>query len=93
MSSNAVLDANNLKFNRGNETLTPEEMVEFVKPYFNDLKRVQRTNHLCVFVYGDGSKPEVTGYSTDTTINATVNTRALRVQKTGGRWAIYDLVS
>ena len=87
------LSVENLKFNRGNETLTPDEVVQMVKPYFNDLVRVGRTNHLCVFVYGDESKPEVTGYRSDTTINATINTRALRAQKTGGKWAVYDLVS
>lgn len=91
MSDN-TLSVEKLKFNRGDSTLTAEEVVGFVNPYFSDLKRVGRTNHLCVFVYGDGTKTDVTGYRSDTTINATINTRALRAQKSGGKWAIYDFV-
>jgi hypothetical protein len=91
--SETTLSVENLRFNRGNEALTPEEVVEHVRPFFNDLQRVGRTNHLCVFVYGDETKPDVTGYRSDTTINATINTRALKAQTTGGKWAIYDLVS
>lgn len=91
--SEVALTVDNLQFNRGDDSLTAEEVVTHVTPYFSDLQRVGRTKHLCVFVYGDDSKPDVTGYRTDTTINATINTRALRAQKTGGKWAVYDLVS
>lgn len=84
------LKPENVKFNRGNPNFGPEEFVSHVQPYFQDLTRVRRTNHLCVFTYGDGSPPEVTGYESDTTINATINTRALKSEKTGGMWAIYD---
>lgn len=88
-----VLKPENLRFNRGNSNFKPEDFLKYVRPYFKDLQRVGRTNHLCVFIYGDGSKPDVTGYRTDTTINATINERALRSERTGGMWAVYDLVT
>lgn len=88
----AQLKAENLRFNRGHESVTPQEVVDSVSPYFTQLERVGRTNHLVVFMPGDGTKPTVTGYRTDTTINATINKKVLEVTKSGGKWAVYDLV-
>lgn len=80
-----------LVFDRGDDTFSKEEFIKHVKPFFTDLKRVGRTNFLFVATYGDGSKPDVTGYATSTTINATINSRVLKSDRTGGRWAVYRL--
>jgi hypothetical protein len=85
------LKADKLTFDRGDESLNKEEFVKAVSPFFEDLKRVGRTNFLFAAVYGDGTKPDVTGYRTATTINATINQKALAAQKSGGKWAVYRL--
>ena len=88
-----VLSAENLEFYSGSRTFDKEEFVKAVQPYFSDLCRVNRTKYLCVFTYGNGDKTEVTGYSTDTTINVTNNTRVIKSKNTGGKWAVYQLQS
>jgi hypothetical protein len=85
------LKVDNLTFDRGDSTFTATEFVNRVKPYFKDLDRVGRTNFLFVAEYGDGSKPDVTGYATGTTINATINSRVTKCERTNGRWAVYQL--
>jgi hypothetical protein len=85
------LKVEKLTFERGDNTFSPDEFAKVVGPYFTDLSRVGRTNFLFAAVFGDGSKPEVTGYRTNTTINATINQRALAAQKSGGKWAVYRL--
>ena len=80
----------NLKFDRGDETLTPSEFAEIIKPFMADLKRHKRTNYLFVATFGSGERPAVTGYRTDTTINATINKVVTKAERTGGKWAIYQ---
>ena len=87
-----VLDESKLEFVSGNAAFTPKEFVAAVGPYFKDLSRVNRTNWLFAAVPADGSKPDVTGYRTDTTINVTINQRVLKHEKAGGKWAVYKLV-
>lgn len=79
-------------FDRGDESFTKEDFVKVVRPYWRDLVNVNRTNYLFAAVPGDGSKPDVTGYNTGTTINATVNEKVLKCEKSNGKWAIYRLV-
>jgi hypothetical protein len=85
------LNTEKLSFVLGDETFAREEFAQIVRPFFRDLSRVGRTNYLFVATYGDGSKPDVTGYATNTTINATINSRALKCEKSGGKWAVYKL--
>lgn len=85
------LNVERLSFDRGDTDLSVAEFVKHVRPVFQDLVRVGRTNYLFVAIYGDGSKPDVTGYATNTTINATVNSRVLKCQRSGGKWAVYRL--
>lgn len=87
-----TLSADKLQFLMGDESLTKDDFVKTVQPFFADLKRVDRTNFLFVAVHGDGSKPSVTGYRTNTTINATINAHATKAERTGGKWAVYQLI-
>jgi hypothetical protein len=80
-----------LQFDRGDNSFTAEEFANYVRPFFQDLSRVGRTSFLFVAVYGDNRKPDVTGYATDTTINATINSRVLSCEKSNGKWAVYRL--
>lgn len=89
--SKVELTADKLVFDRGDKDFSPDEFVKVVKPFFADLSRVERTNFLFVAQYGDGRKPDVTGYKTSTTINATINSKALECQKSNGKWAVYRL--
>lgn len=84
------LEANRLVFDRGCSDFLPEDFTKTVSPYFADLNRVGRTNFLFAAVV-EGQSPQVTGYATDTTINATINSRVLQTEKQGGKWAIYRL--
>jgi len=88
-----ILSAENLEFHSGNSTFSKEDFIRAVKPYFADLKRVNRTRFLCVFTYGNGDKTDVTGYKSDTTINVTNNSKVLKSRSTGGNWAVYQLKS
>jgi hypothetical protein len=89
--SKKILDSEKLQFLFGDETFDKKEFADLVAPYFKDLSSVNRTNYLFVAKYGDGSKTDVTGYQTSTTINATINSRATRAERTGGKWAVYQL--
>jgi hypothetical protein len=80
-----------LEFEKGDQSFAPTDFIRYVQPYFADLQNVGRDNYLFVATYGDGTKPDVTGYKTDTTINATINTRAVKSEKTNGKWAVYKL--
>lgn len=82
----------NLVFDRGQETFSKEDFLKHIGPYLEDLKKHNRTNFLFVATFGDGSKPAITGYNTDTTINATINKFVLRSEHTGGKWAVYRKV-
>lgn len=86
-----TLVAEKLVFLFGDNTFKENEFIECVTPFFKDLSRVNRTNYLFVATYGDGTKPDVTGYQTSTTINATINSRATKAERTGGKWAVYQL--
>jgi hypothetical protein len=79
-----------LNFVKGTEDFTKEEFKAIVEPYMPALNKVNRTNYLVAFKYGDGSPSEATGYRTNTTIDVTINSRVLKTQKTGGKWAIYS---
>lgn len=85
-----VLTADKLTFDRGDSSFTPEEFTKTVSPYFKDLARVGRTNYLFAAVYPSG-KPDITGYHTNTTINATINTIVTKCERLGGKWAVYRL--
>lgn len=85
------LNTERLSFERGDQSFTREEFAQHVRPFFKDLARVGRTAFLFVAVYGDGSKPDVTGYATSTTINATINSRVTKCERTNGKWAVYRL--
>lgn len=85
------LNTERLSFERGDESFTRDEFAQHVRPFFKDLARVGRTAFLFVAVYGDDRKPDVTGYATATTINATINSRVLRCEESKGKWAVYRL--
>ena len=85
------LSLENLKFMLGDESFEKEDFLKMIQPYFKDLSRHDRTNFLFVATYGDGSKPDVTGYNTSTTINATINSFAAKSTRTNGKWAVYEL--
>lgn len=82
-----------LQYHSGSEDkMEQEEFLKEVVPFLKDLERVGRTNFLCVFKYGNGDKTDVTGYSTSTTLNVTNNSRIIKSETTGGKWAVYQLV-
>jgi hypothetical protein len=85
------LNVERLSFEFGDNSFSREEFARYIRPYFKDLAQVGRTNYLFVAVYGDGAKPDITGYATNTTVNATINSRVLRCEKTNGKWAVYRL--
>lgn len=87
------LNLGNLEFHSGDSTFGRAEFIEEVAPYFEDLKRVNRTNFLCVFTYGNGDKTDVTGYQNDTTLDVTNNSKILKSRKTNGSWVVYQLNS
>ncbi len=96
MSTNTVINKlknGTLTFVMGSENFTPEEFKKSIGPFFESLDRVGRTNFLFVALHGDGSKPSVTGYRTDTTINATINAHVTKCERTGGKWAVYRLTN
>lgn len=84
-----IFNVESLKFHSGDKNFRPIDFWLYVQPYFEDLKRVNRINYLCVFAYGNGDKVDVTGYRTATTLDVTNNTRILKVQATNGSWAVY----
>lgn len=85
-----TLQAENLVFDRGDSTFDAETFARTLRPYWSDLVRVNRTNYLFVAAV-EGQKPVVTGYATEVTINATINSRALECERLGGKWAVYRL--
>jgi len=87
------LKVDTLTYHSGNKEITPEKFVETVSPFFDSLSRVKRTNYLCLFVYGNGDKPDVTGYNSPDTMNVTNNSRILKTKETNGSWVIYSLMS
>lgn len=86
------LKPSNLKFNRGTETFGANEFVDLISPYMADLQKWGRTKFLFVAQGGDKKIIGVTGYKTDTTINATINDKCLAAEKSGGRWAVYETI-
>lgn len=87
-----MLTDSNLEFHSGNSNFSLDDFKKEVAPYFNDLQKHNRTKYLCVFKYGDGSPVEVTGYSSDVTLNVTNNTRIIKSEASGGMWAVYQTV-
>lgn len=85
-----ALNAANLTLLTGNPNFKKEDFVKTVQPYFTDLTRVGRTNYLFAAIVPN-QKPVVTGYATNTTINATINSRVIECEKNGGMWAVYSL--
>jgi hypothetical protein len=84
------LDSSKLVFDRGFDTFTPDEFAKVVGPYFKSLSEVGRTKYLFAAVV-EGQAPMVTGYSTDTTLNVTINSRVVQTEKQGGKWAVFRL--
>lgn len=87
-----TLTSEKLQFVMGDESFSKEDFITAIQPFFKDLSRVNRTNYLFVALHGDGTKPDVTGYRTNTTINATINSYATKAERTGGKWAVYQLI-
>ncbi len=84
------LKVEKLEFLKGDQGFSKEEFVKVIKPYFEDLRQVNRTNFLFVALHGDGTK-SITGYRTGTTLNATLNSHILKCERTKGTWALYSL--
>ena len=82
----------NLEFHTGDESFTKEEFAKAIKPFFKDLEEVGRSNYLFFAQDANGKRIGVTGYRTDTTINATINQKVLETQRAGGKWAVYRLL-
>jgi hypothetical protein len=87
------LTADRLEFDRGDETFTKEEFTNAIRPFFKDLYNVGRTNYLFFAQGPDGKRIGVTGYKTETTINATINQKVLEAERAGGKWAVYRLLN
>ena len=81
-----------LVFDRGNSAFDKKEFANHIGPHMDSLKKMGRDKFLFVATYGDGSRPSMTGYSTDTTINVTINKFATASERTGGKWAVFRVV-
>lgn len=88
-----TLDPQNLTFHSGDKSFSKDEFIKIFSPYFEEAKKVGRTNYLCAFKYGNGDKTDVTAYRTDTTINVTNNSKVLKSKSTNGTWVVYELKS
>lgn len=87
------LTVDRLEFDRGDDSFSKEEFVTAIRPFFKDLAAVGRTNYLFFAQGPDGKRIGVTGYKTETTINATINQKVLETQRSGGKWAVYRLLN
>ena len=87
-----IMTIDKLVYHSGSANFTKEEFLSHVKPYLPDLKRHNRTNFLCCFVFGEPKQVKVTGYKSDKTINVTNNDNILKCQQNGGKWVVFKTV-
>jgi hypothetical protein len=79
-----------LSHHRYSQDIPVEEAVRALRPYWKDLTRVGRTQFLFVGIPGNGGKPIVTGYATDTTADVTLNPKIMELSKVpGSRWTLF----